>query len=233
MRCLLKNYVALAFQAAAVSASVGINRRGVVNERVIQERSSEPSLAPSHARAVGRPHLKRWTGVYAGWVSSVSSENCQSGRRRCQNNRKATRRRAQTRARRGPAESKTPCMHRNSTRENRETPSPPAASKEAGRWEKAMSYKTHMHGGGESYSGIVPAKQPNKGGGRSAEVVEGRPLTKENTGQPNPSRTPSRESGPNGLDRVREAAKKDGKLQFTGGCKTVCVNAVLDKKQGE
>ena len=38
-------------------------------------------------------------------------------------------------------------MHRNSTRENRETPLPPAASKEAGRWEKAMSYKTHMYGG--------------------------------------------------------------------------------------
>ena len=32
-----------------------------------------------------------------------------------------------TRARRGPAESKTPSMQRNSMRENRETPSPPAA----------------------------------------------------------------------------------------------------------
>jgi hypothetical protein len=54
------------------------------------------------------------------------------------------------------------------------------------RWEKAMSYKTQMNGGGESYSGIVPAKHPN------------------------PCRTLSRESGPNGLDRVREAAKRDG-----------------------
>jgi hypothetical protein len=35
-----------------------------------------------------------------------------------------------------------------------------------------MSYKTHMHGGGESYSGVVPTKQPNKGGRPSAEVVE-------------------------------------------------------------
>ena len=34
------------------------------------------------------------------------------------------------------------------------------------RWEKAMSDKTHMHGDGESYSGIVPAKQPNKSGNR-------------------------------------------------------------------
>src|SRR5947207_5214636 len=37
------------------------------------------------------------------------------------------------RARRGPAESKTPSMQRNSMRENRETPSPPAGSVRAGR----------------------------------------------------------------------------------------------------
>jgi group II intron reverse transcriptase/maturase len=45
--------------------------------------------------------------------------------------------------------------------------------------------------------------------------VEGRTLTKENVGQPNPDWTPSQGSGPSGLDRVREAAKKDGKLRFT------------------
>jgi group II intron reverse transcriptase/maturase len=72
-----------------------------------------------------------------------------------------------------------------------------------------------MHGSGESYSGIVPAKQPNKSGEPPAEVVEGRPLTKENTSEPNSRRTPSRESGPSGLERVREAAKKDGKQKFT------------------
>ena len=84
-----------------------------------------------------------------------------------------------------------------------------------GRWEKAMSYKTHMYGGGESYSGVVPTKQPNEGRGRPQEVVEGRPLTKENMEEPNSCRTQSRESEPNGLDRVREAARKNGKLQFT------------------
>jgi len=36
---------------------------------------------------------------------------------------KATRLRAKTRVRSGPAESKTPCMQRNFVRENRETPS--------------------------------------------------------------------------------------------------------------
>ena len=45
--------------------------------------------------------------------------------------------------------------------------------------------------------------------------MEGRPLTKENVGQPNPRWTPSQASGHSGLDRVREAARKDGKLRFT------------------
>ena len=78
-----------------------------------------------------------------------------------------------------------------------------------------MSGKALMHAGGESNSGVVPTKQPNKNVTTPAEVVEGRPLTKENTRQPNPCRTPSRESGPSRLERVREAAKKDGKLKFT------------------
>jgi group II intron reverse transcriptase/maturase len=72
-----------------------------------------------------------------------------------------------------------------------------------------------MNGDGESYCGVVPTKQPNKGGGSPAEVVEGRPQAKENTQRSNPYRTPSRESGQSGLPRVREAAKKDGKLKFT------------------
>ena len=42
-----------------------------------------------------------------------------------------------------------------------------------------MSYKPHVHGGRESYSGIVPTKQPNKSGSPPAEAVEGRTLTKE------------------------------------------------------
>ena len=77
----------------------------------------------------------------------LSSEIGKSGSRRCQPNRKATRRCAISRVRRGPAESKTPRMHRNSTRENRETPSPSVAVGR-GRWEKAMSDKPRMHGAG-------------------------------------------------------------------------------------
>ena len=36
-----------------------------------------------------------------------------------------------------------------------------------------------MHGSGESYSRVLPTKQPNKSGRPLAEVVEGRRLTKE------------------------------------------------------
>ena len=41
-----------------------------------------------------------------------------------------------TRARRGPAESKTPSMQRNSMRENRETPLPPVGSRRRAGWRK-------------------------------------------------------------------------------------------------
>ena len=78
-----------------------------------------------------------------------------------------------------------------------------------------MSHKSSMHDSGESYSGIVPTKQPNKSGTPPAEAVEGRPLTKENTSEPNSCRTPCRESGRSGLERVREAARKDKKQRFT------------------
>jgi len=78
-----------------------------------------------------------------------------------------------------------------------------------------MSYKAQMHGGGESSGGIVAAKQPNEGQGGPKEVVERRPPAKENMDQPNSCRAPNRVSEPSGLDRVRQAAKKDKGLRFT------------------
>jgi len=92
-----------------------------------------------------------------------------------------------------------------------------------------MSDKSPMHGGGESYSGVVPAKQPNQSGRPQAEVVEGRPLAKENAEQSNLYRTPSRGSGSNGLDRVRETAKKDGKLRFTALLHHVNIDRLRDR----
>jgi RNA-directed DNA polymerase len=78
-----------------------------------------------------------------------------------------------------------------------------------------MSDKSFMNNDGESHCGILPMKQPNKSEKSPAEAVEGRPKTKENTQQPNLRRTPSRGSGQSGLERVREAAKRNGKLKFT------------------
>jgi RNA-directed DNA polymerase len=91
-----------------------------------------------------------------------------------------------------------------------------------------MSHKSHMNGGQESYSGIVPAKQPNKSGRPPAEVVEGRTLTKENMDQQNPCRTQSRESGSSKLDRVRETARRDRKLRFTALLHHVTVDLLRD-----
>ena len=91
-----------------------------------------------------------------------------------------------------------------------------------------MSDKAHMHGDGESYSGVVPTKQPNKSGKPPAEAVEGRPLTKENMDQPNQHRTRRRASWSSGLGRVREAAKKDRKIRFTALLHHVTVDLLRD-----
>ncbi len=91
-----------------------------------------------------------------------------------------------------------------------------------------MSDKTHMYGDGESHSGVVPTKQPNKSGQPPAEAVEGRPLTKENMDQSNQHRTRRRASWSSGLVRVREAAKKDRKLRFTALLHHVTVDLLRD-----
>jgi retron-type reverse transcriptase len=91
-----------------------------------------------------------------------------------------------------------------------------------------MSDKTHKHGDGESDSGVVPTKQPNKSGQALAEVVEGRPLTKENMDQPNQPRTPRRVNWSSGLARVREAARKDKQLRFTALLHHVTVDLLRD-----
>src|SRR5918996_6284837 len=90
------------------------------------------------------------------------------------------------------AQSETPGMHGNSTRENRETPSAPVAEEVAGRLEKARSWESNMHAGGESDGCVVPTKCPNNGGQLPTEGVEGRQPTKENAGQATAPRTQSR-----------------------------------------
>ena len=113
------------------------------------------------------------------------------------------------------AQSETPCMLGNSTRENRETPSPFAAKLATDRLEKAMSRKSNMHAGGESDGCVLPTKCPNKGGQTPAEDAEGRQPTKENAGQATAPRTQSRISELSDLLGVRKAARKDKRTRFT------------------
>ncbi len=95
-----------------------------------------------------------------------------------------------------------------------------------------MSSTSHMHDGRESHSGIVPAKQSNAGKGGPKETVEGRPLTEKNTAEPNPCRTPRRESGYSGLERVRQAARGDGKMRFTALLHHVNVGLLRSSYEG-
>jgi len=85
----------------------------------------------------------------------------------------------------------------------------------AGRPGKAVGRTPGMNGRGKSDSPVVPAKPPNNAGQPVAEVVEERGLAKGNT---DGSTRPGRSAGqgvPSGLDRVREAARKDKQARFT------------------
>jgi hypothetical protein len=113
------------------------------------------------------------------------------------------------------AQSKTPSMHGNSTRENRGNPATPVGEAAAGRLEKALSQKSNMHVAGESDGRILPAKCPNNGEQAPAEGMEGRRPTKENIEQATPPRTQSRISELSDLFGVREVARRDKRTRFT------------------
>src|SRR6478609_7683005 len=82
-----------------------------------------------------------------------------------------------------------------------------------------------MHDHGKSDSPVVPAKPPNKAW--AAEVVEERGLAEGNTDDPT---RPGRRAGPgvpSGLDRVREAARRDKAARFTALLHHVDVDRLL------
>jgi RNA-directed DNA polymerase len=94
--------------------------------------------------------------------------------------------------------------------------------------EKVVNQKSNMHVGGESDSRAVPAKCLNKGGKPSAEGMEGRRLTKENSEQATASETQSWINASNDLLGVREAAKRDKRLRFTALLHHVTAPRLLD-----
>src|SRR6187455_1570145 len=72
-----------------------------------------------------------------------------------------------------------------------------------------------MNGPEKSDSAIVALKPANKAGQPAAEWAEQRAGTKGNTDQPHTRRTQSRGSVSQGLDRVRQAARRRKKERFT------------------
>jgi len=72
-----------------------------------------------------------------------------------------------------------------------------------------------MHDRGKSDSSGVPTKPPNNAGQPAAEEVEGSGLAKGNSPDGHDARTQRRTHALDGIERVRQAARKDGKQRFT------------------
>ena len=72
-----------------------------------------------------------------------------------------------------------------------------------------------MNGHGKSDGPVVPEKRPNNAGRPVAEAVEERGPTKGNADRPTRPAHCGGQDVPHGLDRVRQAAQRDSKMQFT------------------
>jgi len=88
-----------------------------------------------------------------------------------------------------------------------------------------------MNAGGESDEHAAPAKLSNKEEQSFAEGVEGSCSAKRNTGETYTYRTQGRERVSQGLDGVREAARRDGKQKFTALLHHVTVELLRDSYQ--
>jgi len=91
-----------------------------------------------------------------------------------------------------------------------------------------MNHNSNMNAGGESDGRVLPGKHPNKDGNSSAEGAEGRRPTTENTGQTAASQMQSWGNALDGLQRVREAAKRGKRLRFTALLHHVSVTLLTD-----
>jgi RNA-directed DNA polymerase len=71
------------------------------------------------------------------------------------------------------------------------------------------------HDRGKSDSLVVPSKSSNKAGRPAAEMTEGRGLAKGNSPDGHDARTQRRTHASDGIERVRQAARKDRTQRFT------------------
>ena len=99
--------------------------------------------------------------------------------------------------------------------ENRETSETPVVQPDRRSAGEGQSHKARTYVYEESHNGIVPMNHSNKGGDSSAESGEGRPLIKENAGQPNTYPTQSGKGVSQGLAGVRKAARENKERKFT------------------
>ncbi len=112
-----------------------------------------------------------------------------------------------------PARSETPCTSGNSSRENRETSATSVAkNRPAG---KGASRTPRMHVGEESEREVVPRKDSNKNGQPSAESREGSNRAEENVQRPRTDRARKRAAVSQGLEGVRQAARRKTTGKFT------------------
>ena len=72
-----------------------------------------------------------------------------------------------------------------------------------------------MHARGKSDEPVVPTKLPNKAAQTAAEAVEGRGSAKGNSPERNAFRTQRRGDAQSALERVGQAARREGKQRFT------------------
>ena len=101
-------------------------------------------------------------------------------------------------------------MHEN--RETSETPAVKPGGRSAGEGDSRTARADVSE---ESHSGIVPMNCSNNDKTSSAESGEGRPLIKENAGQPNTYPTLSGKGVSQGLAGVRKAARENKEMKFT------------------
>src|SRR5260370_16179604 len=104
---------------------------------------------------------------------------------------------------------------RNFMHENRETSETRMAQPGSRTASEGSGHTARMYAAEESHSGILPMNQSNKDRKPSAENEEGRPLIKENAGQPNTHPTQSGERVSQGLAGVRKVARDNKEMKFT------------------
>ena len=121
--------------------------------------------------------------------------------------------------------SETLSMPRSFTRGNREIPDVSAGLSRAGRVVQGQPRTTTMYASGKSDEGVVPTNRRRPAG---RGMGEGRPETAGNPNWPTMSETQDSECMMSGLERVRQAARRDKEMRFTSLLHHVTVGTLED-----